>query len=278
VKFFISADMEGIAGTVSWKEYEDEFNRYRRVFTAEVRAVCEGILESGQRVSEILVCDAHGNGQNLLIEELPENVRLSRGNGRPLMMMDGLDAGFDLVYFVGYHSGVGTAQSLMDHTYSSRTFHRIRVNDVEVDEAMLNAALAGHFRVPVAFISGDDKLVRRARREFPGIETVVTKTARSRFAAIIRHPAPILKELKAAATRAAALPASLAKTYRIGRARRPELAMEFTDTVRADLAELIPGCRRLDGRTVRYRAADYLELYRILRLAAILGIAGATYL
>jgi D-amino peptidase len=136
MKFFISADMEGIAGTVSWKEYEDEYARYRRIFTAEVRAVCEGIMtgnaECRMRNAEcrIVVCDAHGSGQNLLIEELPETVLLSRGNGRPLMMMDGLDATFDLVYFVGYHSGVGIPQSLMDHTYSSRTFYRIRVNGI----------------------------------------------------------------------------------------------------------------------------------------------------
>ena len=82
MKYFISADMEGIAGAVSWKEYEDEYARYRRIFTAEVGAVCEGILETNPR-SQIVICDAHGSGQNLLIEELPETVLLSRGNGRP---------------------------------------------------------------------------------------------------------------------------------------------------------------------------------------------------
>jgi D-amino peptidase len=277
VKFFISADMEGVAGIVSWKEYEDEFPRLRRFFTAEVNAICEGIIDSGVKVEQILVCDAHGTGQSLLIEDLPKSVLLSRGNGRPLMMMDGLDRSFDLVYFVGYHSGVGTAQSLMDHTYSSRTFYRVRINGVEVDEAMINAALAGYFGVPVGFISGDEQLTRRARREFPGIEAVTTKTGRSRFAAVVRHPEAVLQEMRSSAGQAAKR-AGQFNPYRIGAMRRPVIELELADTIRADLVALIPGSRRTGGRAVQYRARDFLELYRILRLAAIVGATGAAYL
>jgi D-amino peptidase len=276
MKFFVSADMEGIAAAVSWKEYESDYPRLRKFFTDEVGAVCEGILESGLKVETIVACDAHGTGQNLLVEELPESVLVSRGNGRPLMMMDGLDESFDLVYFVGYHSGVGIAASLMDHTYSARTFHRIRVNGIEVDEGMINAALAGYFGVPVGFVSGDDKLVRRARREFGRIETVQTKQGSSRFAAISRHPQAVLRELRDRAS-CAARRCTEFRPYRLG-GRRPVIEMEFTDTIRADLAALIPGVARADGRTIRYRAENFLELYRILRLAAILGIAGGTYL
>jgi D-amino peptidase len=278
VKFFVSADMEGIGGITSWDEYEKDYARCRRLFTAEVKAVCEGILASGRKVDRIVACDAHGPGQNLMIEELPDVVLLSRGSGRPLMMMDGIDATFDLAFFVGYHSGVGTRASLMDHTYSSRSFHRVRVNSVEMDEAMINAAVAGHFGVPVGFISGDDKLTRRARSEFgPGILTVTTKYAASRFAAITRHPDRILKELRAKAARAAARAREF-KPYRLGKRRPVRLQLEMADTVRADTVALAPGAERVDGRTIVFRAANMLELYQTLRLAAVLALAGGTYL
>ena len=276
MKFFISADMEGVAGLVSWKEYEDDFPRLRRFFTAEVKAVCEGILESGVKVDQILVCDAHGPGQGLLIEDLPEQVRLSRGNGRPLMMMDGLDRTFDLVYFVGYHSGVGTPQSVMDHTYSSRTFFRILINGKDVDEAGINAGLAGFFGVPVGFVSGDDKLVRRARREFPGIETVVTKDSSSRFAAITRHPGPVLQELKEKAAKTAGRVREL-RPYTLGRGE-VKLEFQLATTAHADLVGLIPGVKRVDGRTIIGRARNMREAYALLRLAAILGGSASAYL
>jgi len=278
MKFFVSADMEGVAGVVSWKEYESDLQRYRRLFTQEVKAVCEGIMECGERVEEILVCDAHGSAQNLLIEDLPEVVRVSRGNGRPLMMLDGIDNTFRLLLMVGYHSGAGTAQSLMDHTYSSRSFYRVLLNGVEADEAIINAALAGHFGVPVGFVSGDDKLVSRAQSVFPGIETVATKQGVSRFAAIVRHPAPVLEELKDKAAQAASR-ASTFQPYRLpARDGRCQLEMQLLDSGIADMASLIPGSTRPDGRTVVCEAESMLGIYRLLRLAAILAGSASSYL
>ena len=279
MKFFVSADMEGIAGVVSWKEYESDFPRYRRMFTQEVKAVCEGILDSGARVERILVCDAHGSALGLLVEDLPEVVQVSRGSGRPLMMLEGIDNSFGELFMVGYHSGAGTAQSLMDHTYSSRSFYRVLVNGVEVDEAVINAALAGHFGVPVGFVSGDDKLIQRARQEFPGIETVITKQAVSRFAAIVRHPAEVLEELKEKAAQAASRAQSLQpfrlKASEDGRCR---IEMQLLDTAIADMVALIPGSTRPNGRTVVCEAESILGIYRLLRLAAILAGTANSYL
>ena len=276
MKCFISADMEGLAATASWKEFESDYQRLRRLFTAEVKAVCDGILASGVKVSSIVVCDAHGSGENLLIEDLPEPVLVARGSGRPLMMMHGLDSSFDLVYFVGYHSGAGVPESQMDHTYSARSFYRVRFNGTEMDEAMINAALAGFYRVPVGFASGDDKFVRHARKVFPGIETVATKYAVSRFAAVARHPKPVLRELEQKAAKAAQRAREF-KPYSVGKgAVRMELQM--ATTAHADMVALIPGARQTDGRTVFFRCPNAREAYRTLRLAAILAGSATAYL
>ena len=70
LKIYISADMEGVTGAVTGEQLSPdgfEYQRFRRFLTQEVNAAIEGAREAG--ATEILVSDAHGNGQNLLIDE-----------------------------------------------------------------------------------------------------------------------------------------------------------------------------------------------------------------
>jgi len=106
LKVYISADMEGVAGAVSGEQLGPagfEYQRFREFMTAEVMAAIEGARAAG--ATEILVSDSHGNGQNLLIERLPDDVRVVRSWPRPLMMMQGIDSTFDAVILLGYHAG-----------------------------------------------------------------------------------------------------------------------------------------------------------------------------
>ena len=73
--------------------------------TGEVNAAIAGIRESGP--AEIVVCDSHGNGQSVLIDKLPDDVRLVRGFPRPLEMMQGIDDSFAAAVFIGYHGASG---------------------------------------------------------------------------------------------------------------------------------------------------------------------------
>jgi D-amino peptidase len=60
---------------------------------------------------------------------------------------------------------------------SSANLADVRVNGVSVPEAALNAAIAGHFNVPVAMISGDDAIVKEAQGLLGPIEGAVVKWA-----------------------------------------------------------------------------------------------------
>uniref|UniRef100_A0A7C6AAY2 Peptidase M55 n=1 Tax=candidate division WOR-3 bacterium TaxID=2052148 RepID=A0A7C6AAY2_UNCW3 len=274
-KFFISVDYEGIGGTVSWQEFSQEPARFRKLMANEVTAVIEGIREAYPE-SAIVICDAHGLGHDLLFEELPFGVMVVRGSPRQYSMIDTIDKTFDLLYFVGYHSKAGTVASTMDHTYSSATFYRIKINQQEVDEAMINAAVAGHFGVPLGFVSGDDKLIASVKQVFgKEIETVITKYSRSRFAALTRHPKDIGAEIKAKAKNAA-LKINTFKPFRFPSPCQIEL--QLNDTVRAQQVALIPGSKMIDGRTVSYKANNFLDGYKFILLAATLGsAAGKTY-
>src|SRR5262247_543171 len=168
-KIFISVDMEGISGVVQPSQLGPdgfEYQRAREWMTGEVNAAIAGIRASGP--AEILVCDSHGNAQSILIDKLPDDVRIVRGFPRPLEMMQGIDDTFSAAVFIGYHASEWTADAVRGHTISSARLLGVRLNGSEVSEGIFNAAVAGQFGVPVAFISGDRLAVTQLQHAVPG--------------------------------------------------------------------------------------------------------------
>ncbi len=274
MKFYISFDLEGITGIVSWGDYEKNFSQFQRIIAQEVKAILDGIFQSGE-IEKVVICDAHAFGHNIPFEDLPPKVFLIRGVPKNLGMVEGIDEGFDGVFFLGYHSKAGEPFSVLDHTYSSSTFYSLTINGIEISEAMLNAAIAGHFGIPLLLVAGDDKLVREIRESIsPNIEGVITKYSLGRFGAINRGPAEIAQELTEK-TRAAIIKRKSIEPFRFS--FPSELQMTLLDTLKADLISLIPGTERIGGRKIRYRAKDIIEVNRIIRLSAILGLAGREF-
>jgi D-amino peptidase len=155
LKVYISADMEGVVGVVTGDQLGPsgfEYTRARELMTAEVN-------------------------ENLLLEKLPRDVVLIRSWPRPLMMMEGIDASFDAAVFIGYHASTTNPAGVRAHTISSARLADIRLNGVSVPEAGINAAIAGHFGVPVIMISGDDVIIEETRTLLGDIEGAVVKEA-----------------------------------------------------------------------------------------------------
>src|SRR5262245_1790452 len=78
-KVYSSVDMEGIAGVVTADQLGPtgfEYGRFREFMTAEALAAVQGARDAG--ATEIVVSDSHGNGENLLIEQFPPDVRIVR--------------------------------------------------------------------------------------------------------------------------------------------------------------------------------------------------------
>ncbi len=267
MKVYISCDMEGISGVVNPKqagENKDEYSRFRKLMTLEVNAAVEGALEGG--ATEIVINDAHGSMDNLLVEEIHPKAWLVSGSPKPLEMMEGLDSSFDIVFFIGYHSMAGTHASVMDHTYMGRVVYNLYLNGKPIGELGLNAALAGNFGVPVGLVTGDDKVVKEAHDLLGEIQTVVVKEAVGRYSARCLPPAEARERIKKAAA---------AAVKQGGRLFRPEgpftIRVEFINSAYADLAELIPEAKRMDGRTLEFMHQDYLTVYKAFR--AMVGLA-----
>lgn len=176
LKVYISADMEGVVGVVTDQQLGPsgfEYTRFREFMTQEVIAAIEGARDAG--ATEFLVSDSHGNGQNLLIEKLPADITLVRAWPRPLMMMQGIDETFDAAIFIGYHASTDNPNGIRAHTMSSARLASVKLNGTPMPEAGINAAIAGHFGVPVVMISGDDAIVDEARKLLGDIEGAVVK-------------------------------------------------------------------------------------------------------
>lgn len=264
VKVFISVDMEGVACVTHDDHTKMEGAAYemaRKWMTGETNAAIEGALEAG--ATEIVVADAHGFMCNLLPDELHEDALLVRGTPRPLFQMEGLDETFDAAFLIGYHARAGDARGILAHTHVGRIVYELRLNDTVVTETAFNAAVAGHFGVPIALVSCDDALAAEISATHPWIERVITKWAISSYAARNLTPKASQKRIRAAAKRAL----ERLSEMKITRLDAPiQFEANFLKPIYAHLAADIPGVRRVDGRRVRYTGTDMVEISRIWRL------------
>ncbi len=203
LRVFISVDMEGISGAVNWEEMrrnDMDYDYFRNVMTREASAAVAGAYDGG--ATYVVVRDSHGSARNILPEELDKRALLLRDwSGGYKAMMEGIDATFDAVVFIGYHDKAGTPNGIMAHTMSSARIEDVSINGVSLPEAGINALIAGTYDVPVAFLAGDQAICDRAEKMFPGITTVSTKQGIG-TAELGKHPTLARREIRAGVAKA----------------------------------------------------------------------------
>jgi D-amino peptidase len=263
-KVFISVDMEGITGVVQPAQLGPdgfEYQRAREWMTGEVNAAIAAVRASAP--ADIVVCDSHGNGQSLLIDKLPDDVQIVRGFPRPLEMMQGIDDTFTAAMFIGYHGSEWTANAVRGHTISSARLLGVRLNGAEVSEGIYNAALAGQFDVPVAFISGDRLAVTQLQKAVPGVEGAIVKEPFGYHSAMTVTPARGQALIREGVTRAMAKLSSL-QPYRL---RTPvDLEVGFKLTIDAERASFVPGLARADAHSVKGTFPDMTTITKLLQV------------
>jgi D-amino peptidase len=270
VKVFIAIDLEGICGVVAERDVDrDGFAAAaaRVHMAADLDAVVDGCLAAD--AAEIVVCDAHDDGRNLDASGLPDGVTLVSGSPTPYSMLQGLGRGYDAALFVGYHARAGTAAAVLEHTWNYKVYSAA-FGELEVGEFGLGALLAGHFGVPAVYVSGDDKTAVEAETLVPGITTTVVKTGITRLSAGLCPPDEARERIRddvERALRAVDKPAPLAWNGE-------PLRLSFTRVEFCDLAAACPGARRIDGRTLELRGADFEEIYKAFLACVTLSDGG----
>lgn len=263
LKIYISVDMEGIAGVVTGEQLGPsgfEYARFREFMTDEVNAAIEGALAAG--ATEILVSDSHGNGQNLLVERLPQDITLVRSWPRPLMMMQGIDESFDGAIFIGYHASTTNPEGVRAHTMSSARLADVRLNGISVPEAGINAAIAGHFGVPVIMISGDDAVTAEVRALLgDDLEAAVVKWAIGFHSARTLLP-EAARRLIRERVQAAVERIDDFEPYRL---ETPiTLDVRFKSYRPAEVLAYLPMVERTDAHSIRFVGKDMVEVSRFL--------------
>ena len=267
MKLLIAADMEGITGVVQWDQVmpqQPEYARFCRLMTGDVNAAIRGAMSAG--ADEVLVADGHNAARNILIEELDPRARLNSGTPSPLTMVNGVDTGVAGALFIGYHARSGAPSAVLDHTWSNERVANLWLGGRLVGETGLNAAMCGHFNVPLIMISGDQTVCAEAVELIGEVETAVVKQAHGRMSAECLPPAVSQAKIEAAAARAVS-------RLRQGEAPRPlqlqtpvTVAVEFHQSEMADKAMLLPGARRGPDCRIEYTAADMLQAYSAFRV------------
>lgn len=262
MKIFISADIEGTAGILSWDEAERthaDYTEFRTLMTAEVLAACEGARAAG--ATEIVIKDAHDSGRNLILDRLPAFVRIVRGwSGHPDAMMFGIDESFDAALYTGYHSKAGVEDNPLAHTSTLR-ISRLTLNGETASEFTLNALCAARYGVRSAFLSGDEGICADARALVPGIATVETLRGVG-AASISLAPAAARAAIRESVEKALGDSAQRALP---GIPEKTEIVIEFSNPVDAYRASWYPGVSRHGPRAVAFASNDYFEILRAYR-------------
>jgi D-amino peptidase len=262
LKVHISVDMEGVVGVVTGEQLGPtgfEYGRFREFMTKEAMAAVEAAKAAG--ATEIIVADAHGNGQNLLIDQFPGDVRIIRSWPRRLGMVAGVDDTVDAAIFIGYHAGTNNPTGVRAHTFSSANLTRVALNGVNVTEGSWNAAIAGHFNVPVVMISGDDAAIAEVRKAVGNIEGAETKRSLGFHSALTLTPHAsyqlIAQRVKAALSRRADF-----KPYKV---QTPvTVDVSFKNYMPPEVLAYLPLFERTDSHSIRFRAKDMVEASAIM--------------
>lgn len=264
--------MEGTAGVCSWMQCDPanrtEYPVYRRYMMQEVRAAIEGARNAG--AGEVVVNDSHWDMRNVLWDELPGDVRVISGSRKPGSMTQGMQAGFAGAFFTGYHAASGVQNGVLAHTYTSDSIYNVRMNGTPCSEALLNAAMAGQYGIPLLLLSGDSVVCAHVKEHMPWVRTVEVKEGIGHYSTLSLTPKAaqaLLREGAAAAVKDAAR----ARLFTFGSPVTMEL--EMTRSEQADFVELMPGFRRTGGRTLVFTHTDYPMVFRAF--VAAYRLAGA---
>jgi len=260
MKVFISADIEGITGVTHWDETEKPINDYKEFqqqMTDEVNAACQGALAAG--ATEIWIKDSHGTGRNLILNQLPKEVRIVRGwSGHPFYMVQELDETFDAIMFIGYHAASGDEGSPLAHT-STPKIELFTINGMPVSEFYFHALAASLVNVPVAFLSGDQALCDQVASLNLPIRTLAVKKGIGNSTINI-HPKVAIEKIRENVEQA--LKSDLSKCV-LPLAKHFEVEMRFSEHRRAVKAGFYPGAKPSGHKTIHFETDNYFEVLRM---------------
>ena len=187
MKIYMMTDLEGVAGV---SDFEDRVTdspyqffvrrRMQRLLTGEVNAAVDGLFTAG--ATEVIVNDGHGAGYTFDFELLDPRLQVVHGHERPTWLPL-LDDTCDATVLVGAHAKASSPPATCYHTMS-KAIRDWSINGVSIGEMGLQAAIGGHYGVPMIYVSGEHHACEEIQQLIPGIVTTTVKRGLSRRAAV----------------------------------------------------------------------------------------------
>lgn len=269
-KVLLVYDMEGTSAlaTPGGTNFGNpDYQATREALTEDVNAAIRGLLRGGAR--EVVITDGHGSGNpepDYDTTRLPQGARFEIRDAPYDAYIDVVDGSFDAVVTIAFHARAGTP-GFISHTYFGHV--KWGVADFEMNEAMIVAASAARFGVPLILVTGDDVLQQQVAAFSPRTEYVVVKTAQDRAHATPRARDEVSRDIEAAAERAmrgarnipAWRPAAMRGSF--------ESRFGYSLPEHAALAINYPGARVVDDRTIGLTAPSFLDAYLAFRALAL---------
>ncbi len=272
MKILLLYDMEGLSGQniiTSIDFPRPEYFEARKLLTADVNAVIEGLFDGG--ADSVIVVDAHGSFNpepDILLDKMDPRAKMLYKKERFDSYVDLLENNtFDAIVGVGMHSRTGGG-GFAEHTINLGMSWEL--NGMPLNESEIYAYSWGRIGVPLIFVSGDDKLNEQVSW-MPWLQRVTVKEARGIDDALLYPVDKVHDKMRRAAKEA---------VLNIDNARAVTLTEPITATLRAvppaDLAVLdgIPGVD-YDNQSVTFRAGNFEETYKGMR--ALMAAAQSGY-
>lgn len=205
MRVYLMTDLEGVAGVFTWENRDDTSLenherrcRQRRWLAEEVSAAVDGCFRGG--ATDVIVNDGHGAGYTIDLDHMDRRAWVINGLDRPFWLpyLDGSCAATGLV---GAHARAGTEGACLYHTMST-AIRKWTFNGIELGEAGLQAAIAGHHGVPFVFVTGDAFACKEMEELIPGVVSVAVKVGLSRTSALQRTPAEAREMIREGAQQA----------------------------------------------------------------------------
>lgn len=275
LKIFMHWDMEGTSGLFTreqawyWENgvREQVAAEARELLTADVNSASAAALAAG--VTELIVCDTHHGGGNLIKEKLLSDSRITylyRSVGMQdgkRRWMPGLDQTVAGLMLPGHHAKASTEGAFLPHAWSLEWLD-FTINGLSVGEIGIETCYAGHWDVPLVLVQGDEAACYEARQQFPGVVTAAVKRGG-------KNP-ELCTGLDAESGRreTARRIAEAIENLRSGKMRpyKPTLPMTITLRMRtmdaAAKAAQRPGVQRLDDHTVEARVGRQADVVKWL--------------
>jgi D-amino peptidase len=175
--------------------------------------------------------------------------------------MAGIDEQVDAAIFIGYHAGTNNTAGVRAHTFSSANLTKVALNGVNVTEGSWNAAIAGHYNVPVVMMSGDDAAIAEVRKAVGNIEAAETKRNLGFHSANTITPQASV-ELIGPRVRAGL--SRLAELKALKVSGPVVVDVTFKNYLPAEILAYLPLFERTDSHSIRFRAKDMAEASMIM--------------